>query len=188
MRVTHAMLNRQLMTGASRAYERMAGLDISRITQPSDDPAGAQRMVQLRGLISQNEQYQSNSDTAYRWLLAADTSLSSLGENFRSVRELALTAADGSLDMELEGILESLNSAIDQILELGNTRIGNSYLFGGSRTQATPFDMYEGGIGYRGDDQVLSTSISTGLSLDYNGSLGTRKSRGSSTAKAPNSA
>ncbi len=169
MRVTHAMLNRQLMTGASRAYERMAGLDISRrITQPSDDPAGAQRMVQLRGLISQNEQYQSNSDTAYRWLLAADTSLSSLGENFRSVRELALTAADGSLEMELEGILESLNSAIDQILDLGNTRIGNSYLFGGSRTQATPFDMYEGGIGYRGDDQVLSTSISTGLSLDYN--------------------
>ncbi len=169
MRVTHAMLNRQLITGAARSYERMATIDIARrITRPSDDPAGAQRLVQLRGLISQNEQYQSNADTAYRWLLAADTALSGLGENYRSIRELALSAADSSMEMELEGLLQSIDGVIDGIIEHANTRIGNSYLFGGTKTQSEPFDRYDGGIGYRGDDGSLSTSISTGLSLIYN--------------------
>jgi len=169
MRVTHAMLNRQLITSASQSYSRMAGMDINRrITKPSDDPAGAQRMVQLRSLISQNEQFQANSETAYRWLLAADTSLSTLGENYRNVRELALTAADGALEMELEGILGSIDAAIGEIMDQANTRVGNSYLFGGSNTRMAPFERYDGGIGYHGNDTVMSMAISTGLSLAYN--------------------
>lgn len=169
MRVTHAMLNRQLIQSASQSYSRMATLDLNRrITRPSDDPAGAQRLVQLRGLLRQNEQYQANSETAHRWLLAADTALSTIGEAYRSVRELALTAADDALETEQEGILSSLDELIGSILNQANTRIGNSYLFGGGRMGQPPFERYEGGVGYHGDDARLSMMISGGLSLEYN--------------------
>jgi len=163
------MLNRQLIESAARSYSRMASIDINRrITRPSDDPAGTQRMVQLRSLLGQNEQYQSHADTAYRWLTAADSALSDLGESYRTVRELALTAADGTMTMDREGILQSLNSSIDRILGLANTKVGNSYLFSGRKTDRAPFQAYSGGIAYRGDGGNLSTPISNGLDLSYN--------------------
>jgi len=169
MRVTHSMMNRQLIASASQSYSRMASLDLERrITKPSDDPGGAQRLVQLRGLLRQNEQFQENSEVAYRWLASADTALSSLGEEYRNIRELALTAADSAMEMEVEGIIASLDTTIESIMSLANTRVGNSYLFGGSRTQIEPFERYEGGIGYHGDDTDLSVLISQGLSLNYN--------------------
>ncbi|MDP6669034.1 MAG: hypothetical protein QF492_03865 [Candidatus Krumholzibacteria bacterium] len=167
MRITQNMLGRTMLSNINRAYERMAGLDISRrITRPSDDPGGAQRMIGLQGLLGRNTRFQGNVGIAQRWLAAADQSLSDLGECYRSASEIALSAGDIAADTE--GMLSSLDAIIERVLSNANSKLGDSYLFSGGRLSTLPFERASGQVIYHGDDSSLATSISDGLSLQYN--------------------
>lgn len=167
MRVTQKMRVQSLLSTINRSYARMNSIDLRRsIVRPSDDPGGAEQMVRLRALLAHNEQYQKNVQSASRWLNYTDTALGSLSENLRDARELALSAADDS--QGLEGVAESLDGIIQQMLLIANTEQGGRFLFAGSRNNLPPFEMVGSDVIYRGDEAALRADISSGLALRYN--------------------
>lgn len=167
MRVTQKMRQDSMLASINRAYDRMAGIDMQRrITKPSDDPSGAEQLVRLRSLITRNEQYQANVASASRWLTYSEAALGSAADKVRSVRELALTAADDS--NSLEGIAEGLDAILEDMLSQANAEHGGRYLFGGSQGAEAPFRRNGDIVTYHGDASELSTAISSGLSLRYN--------------------
>lgn len=167
MRVTQKMRQDSMLANINRAYDRMASIDMQRrITKPSDDPSGAEQLVRLRSLLARNEQYQANVASASRWLTYSEAALSGAADNVREVRELALTAADDA--NSLEGLSESLDAILEDMLSQANAEHGGRYLFGGSQGTQTPFVRNGDLVTYHGDHSELSTAISSGLSLRYN--------------------
>ncbi len=167
MRVTQKMWQSSLMRSINLSYDRMANIDMRRrVTKPSDDPSAAEQMIRIRSMLARNEQYQSNVASASRWLTYSETALAAAGEDIRQVKTLALTAADDT--NSLEGMEETLDSLFDDMLRLANSEHGGRYLFGGSSGRLAPFIESGNQVIYRGDEQELSTAISSGLSLRYN--------------------
>ncbi len=167
MRVTQKMWQTSLMRSINISYDRMANIDMRRrVTKPSDDPSAAEQMIRIRSMIARNEQYQSNVASASRWLTYSETALAAAGEDIRQIKTLALTAADDA--NPLEGMEESLDSLFDDMLRLANSEHGGRFLFGGTRGRQAPFVESGNQVIYRGDEQELSTAISSGLSLRYN--------------------
>jgi flagellar hook-associated protein 3 FlgL len=83
-------LNTQLSTG-------------KRINQPSDDPVGAARALDLSHLTSDTAQYQRNITSANARLGLEDQSLSNTSDVLGRVRTLLLQAANGSQTDETRG-------------------------------------------------------------------------------------
>ncbi len=125
-----------------------------RIENPSEDPAGAVRILDLRQAIETTTQYQENINMVRQRLSQEDTTLNSLGDVLQRVRELAvqgnndtLTAADrGSIAVEVR-------QRLDDMLALANTRDANGeYLFSGFRSNTKPFSaQVDGSYLYHGD-------------------------------------
>ena len=167
MRVTQKMRHESLVRSINLTYDRMANIDLRRrVTKASDDPSAAEQMIRVRTMLARNGQYQANVASASRWLTYSESALSSVSENMREIKDLALTAADDS--NILDGMEETLTSLIDDQLRLANMEHGGHYLFAGSNGRLLPFVNEGNNVIYRGDDHELSTAISSGLSLRYN--------------------
>ena len=77
---------------------------------------------------------------------------------------MGLEGSDLSDDARQETLAE-LTQIRDQLIALGNTRIGNEYLFGGARTLAPPF-LQDGT--YAGDETARRVEIDQGLVMETN--------------------
>lgn len=125
-----------------------------RIELPSDDPAGAGRILELRDEIAGLEQFRRNGDAAEARLGLAETALDSAIDILQRVRELALAANNGTLAAaDRRGIAEEVRARIGDLVGIANTReAGGDYLFSGYRTDTTPFvRTAAGNVAYAGD-------------------------------------
>lgn len=53
--------------------------------------------------------------------------------------------------------LDSVNAALNQLIELGNTNFNGQYLFAGSETGTPPFQLVNGNVQYVGNDNAINT-------------------------------
>src|SRR5574337_702046 len=121
-------LNTQLSTG-------------KRINQPSDDPVGAARALDMSHLIADSAQYQRNITSANARLGLEDQTLSNTGNVLQRVRTLLLQAANGSqTDGSRGDIAAELSQLRGQLLGQANSTDGQGeYIFAGNRTGSQPF-------------------------------------------------
>jgi flagellar hook-associated protein 3 FlgL len=100
------------------AHQRAtSGLRISRV---SDDPAGAAQVLGADRGLRALEQYRRNIDTARTRLGLAQASAT-------------------SNDASMEATLAEVEALIHAAIQLGNTKLGDSYLFGGAHAHDRPF-------------------------------------------------
>src|SRR5437660_1632857 len=103
-----------------------------RILQPSDDPEGTGRALELRTANADNEQYLRTLDSVKSWLNASDTAMQDVMTTLQRARELAVQAANGALSSADQ---QSLDAEVHQLLlhavQDGNAKLGTQYLFGG---------------------------------------------------------
>lgn len=166
MRVTdssaYAALNKRLSaarTEVAEAQERAAtGM---RVAKPSDDPvayAAARRENNKKALADAGVRA---TDLATTQLLGADEALSTGTDAIARAKELALQGASESLgaDQRRDLALE-VRQLRDQMIALGNTEVAGSFVFGGYRDDAAPFD---GAGQFVGDATVKEVSAYPGL-------------------------
>ena len=148
-------------SGAARIGEAQAGLiktqqQVSsgrRILNPSDDPAGAARALEVTQAQSLNNQYGINRRNAINALSAQDGTLSSVTSLLLDAKDAAIAAGNGSLgDSERGFIATELKGRLDELLGLANSRdaLGN-YVFAGFQTNTPPFVQTATGALYQGD-------------------------------------
>jgi flagellar hook-associated protein 3 FlgL len=173
MRVTDSMTFNAVLQGQNRAARRL--LDASRaassgerVAAPSDDPVAWSAAVGHEARISRLEGRAATTTRAAGDLDAAEAALASAGDLVQQARELALTAANGSVDPQTRANLgRQVTDLRNALLGLANTRGASGYLFGGTRTDQPPFSAL-GAFG--GNDTAAAVEVADGVTARANAS------------------
>lgn len=134
--ITNSMFNIQSEYG--KLMEKLSTQKA--INRPSDDPIGTSDILDSRTAINAIQQYQTNITDADISLSVTETALSSMKKLLADAVSIAISesGASGSVDT-MDTSAATVSALIDEALSLMNTKNGDSYLFGGSRTDVAPF-------------------------------------------------
>ena len=125
---------------------------------PSDNPAAAQRALQLKQVIAQNTQYQTNVQVNQSLLATTDSTLSSVFTAITNIKSVALSVVGSTAtDAQRQAAAQQVGQTISQLMDIGNQQFNGRYLFGGSAASTEPFSLNNGYVQYNGNDNSLSS-------------------------------
>ncbi len=143
-----------------------------RVNVPSDDPLAAAQMVGNQAQTSRSDQYLQNIDTLTSQLQTADTALGSAVTAVTQAITLGVQGSTGTLsDANRQQIVQNLLGIQSQLVQLANTSVGGSYLFGGTETTTPPYVLDStspSGVTYNGNAGTNTVQIADGLNLQTN--------------------
>lgn len=156
MRIADKMAFNQVNQNLSKNRSDMADLQNQaatqkRINKPSDDPLASARVLVARTEERGNSQFIKNINQARSFLEFSDQSLGELGDILVRAKELAISQSnDASGNSETRMVTASeIEQIYNQSIQIGNRKLGERYVFGGFKTQTTPFNQHGD---YKGDD------------------------------------
>ena len=128
-----------------------------RLLRPSDDPAGAARSLLLRRELANVDRTRGSIAAGKTALDGAVSGVQHASGLFTEARELLLQGMNGTLnDQDRATLAHAIGVLRDQLLDIGNLRVNENYAFGGTRTDAAPWEEVTAGgrtrVVYRGDD------------------------------------
>lgn len=171
MRVTQNMLYQSILGGILNNQERLLKYQTQvttgkQVLKPSDGPLDMGRILSYREVISRTEQYPRNIVRAESWLSTTESVLQEASNLLQGAKTLALQQANGTQSAESrQAAVTEIEGVIQSLIRLGNTRVGNSYIFGGTRTTYAPF----GADGtYNGNGKSIQAEINDGVYQAYN--------------------
>lgn len=137
-----------------------------RIRTMSDDPVDASQIMRLDSQLRDIDQYRRNGAAARTRLASEDSVLTSVRDLMNQAKEAASSGAyDDAGDPLREASLDLVQRLKEQVVALGNTKVGNEYIFAGGRTDTPAFN--DDGT-YAGDGTVRRVRIDSGLMVDTN--------------------
>ncbi len=130
--------NREIAAASERVY---SGL---RFQRASEDPVSASQVMRTSGSLRALEQYRRNVDEATARMSAEEGVLDQLSSVLMRANELGVSQATGTASAETRLVAKA---EVDQLLkhavQLGNSRYGEGFLFGGSHGSTAPFQIVE---------------------------------------------
>lgn len=140
-----------------------------RINSPSDDVPGTSKAMSLRSAISTTEQFADNVSVNQPLLATTDSTLQSLVDIVKSIRDIAVDAAEtDTADTESTYIAE-LESYLSQLVDLANTKHTDQYIFSGTATDTqTITQATDGTYVYNGNEGIRTTKVQSWVSLQVN--------------------
>ena len=138
------------------------------LTRWSDDPAAGSAAERYRSEEADWTTYQRSGNDALAWLGTADGTLQSMSSIMGRVKELAVSAASGSLTAaSREAIADEVDQLRDQLRDLGNTTHLGRSLFGGFAQSA--LSTGPGGVvTYAGDGGQVQRQVSPTITVAVN--------------------
>lgn len=116
-----------------------------RINRASDDPVGAEMVLNLKTSLKEIEQFQRNTSVANQRLTAADGTLNSYGQILDRLRSLVTQGLnDTTTQQAKDAIATEIVALRERILATANSQYNGEYLFGGTRQNAPPYDPVTG--------------------------------------------
>ncbi|WP_195986949.1 flagellar hook-associated protein 3 [Clostridium sp. D53t1_180928_C8] len=169
-------LNTQLNTG-------------KQVNKISDNPLKAIKIMNLNNELVDIEKYNYNIDEITGWLDMTDSSLDNIGTLTSEIKTL-LTSISGAYGKdEIKAIQTEVNEKIKQVGKTFNTTYAGKHIFGGVITDEAPIKIttYKNGsvsLSLKDEDvnrlnANLSTSVSSGINIDYNLNLNKASNGGS---------
>lgn len=147
MRVTQSMLSNNMLKNLSNSYSRLAKLQdqIStqkKFTKPSDDPVAAMMGMNYRSDVSKIEQYTRNIGEVNNWVNSTDDALNHAVNVLQRARELTVQASNGTYEGDQrQAIAEEIQQLQEQLVDIGDTQIGDKYIFNGRDTNLRPSEI-----------------------------------------------
>ena len=133
---------------------------------PSEAPIKTARSMEYDSLINTNKQYKDNLNQAQNWLKSTETALKDGGKVLQRVRELAIHGANGSLTQtDQKNIATEVKQLKDELINIGNTKLADRYIFSGQKTATAAFDQNGN---YQGDQNQIQREINKGVNLAIN--------------------
>ena len=138
-----------------RAQEQIASG--RRILRPSDDPRGAARLLAVQRELAGMGRSQEAISSGRELLDAAASSLQNASSLMTDAREVLLQGMNGTLsDDDRKALASEFDILRRQLIDIGNQKLGDRYLFAGAETRTRPFADQESAQGlrttYLGDD------------------------------------
>ncbi|MFO8030934.1 MAG: flagellar hook-associated protein FlgL, partial [Desulfohalobiaceae bacterium] len=141
MRVAHNMLFDSYISQLNQSTSRLQELSEQaasqkKVNRPSDNPVGTARILNYRDSISAIQQFQDNISQGKSRLGLADDTLQQTQDMLGRSKELAVQAANSSLNREdREAIAQELQQIFDQVLAQANTKYEGQSIFAGHKVQ-----------------------------------------------------
>ncbi|NDY42269.1 flagellar hook-associated protein 3 [Dissulfurirhabdus thermomarina] len=180
MRVTMNTLFDQIRTDLGRLTDRIARTS-STITsgkiyrRPSDAPVALTHALALRGDIADGEQYSRNISYGRGWAAATESALSQVEDRLLRAKSLAVQGANDTQDATSRAaIAEEVQTLLEEVVALGNTKMGDRYIFGGQKTRGygpgeAPFVLdRDGAVRYLGDQGDVAVDVAPGVAQKIN--------------------
>src|SRR5882757_9716814 len=159
----------------TQAQQQTSLLEMStgkRVNTPSDDPLAAAQMVANSDHTARTDQYLHNLDTLTGQLQSADSALSSVVTAITRAISLGVQGSTGTVsNANRQQIAQDLVGIQAQVLQLANTEVNGTFLFGGTETTTPPFTLDStsaAGVIYNGNDQTNRVQIADGLNVKTN--------------------
>lgn len=147
MRVTQSMLSNNMLRNLTSSYTKMGKLNDQlttgkKVNRPSDDPVVAMRGLNYRMQVDKVAQYQRNIGEVNNWLDSTDDALDKVGQALHRTKELVTNAANSGTmtDSDREKIKSELDQLRKQIQDTANTKVGDKYIFSGTKTSSPLHD------------------------------------------------
>jgi flagellar hook-associated protein 3 FlgL len=108
--------------------------------RPSDDPISTRYILDLENKLKESNQYVKNIKNADIWVSVTDHTLTSMGELLTLAKSTVSNILGGSNDQTLTKMaVNQLTEYKKQLIDLGNTQVGDDYIFGGFKNKNAPF-------------------------------------------------
>lgn len=144
----------------------------NRVNRASDSPSEAYRIL---GLNTQNrllDGYQESITELIGTLEISSTIIEGMASELADTRTLLTQIVGGIQDSEgQQRIADKINSTLEQVVSLANTKHASQYLFGGSDTGTVPYTVErEGGyitkVVYQGSDEARRIDVASSVSIE----------------------
>lgn len=145
MRVSDKMQQHQLLNNLNKNRSELSNLQnqassLKRVTKPSDDPTGVSRIMQNRTDSNNMTQFDKNIFLGRSFLETTETTLAQMSDVIVRAKELALQAAnDTNQGIPREMIASEVEQLYNSVVEMGNRRFGERFIFAGHKTTEPPF-------------------------------------------------
>lgn len=171
-RITDAMLYNKADRSMNRSRKTMIenqekAVTGKRINRPSDDPQALMRVMGVNAKIDRNEQTQKNMEIAISHLSVTDSALAELTDVLTRAKELAIQMSNSSNQSSdaFQAAKSEVESLFYQVVQIGNSRVGDHYVFGGFKNDRPPFDV-DGN--FFGDDGSIQIELQPGQRVSMN--------------------
>ncbi|QPJ64433.1 MAG: flagellar hook-associated protein 3 [Candidatus Nitrohelix vancouverensis] len=139
-----------------------------RILKPSDDPSGMRDSLALRSSIKQRQQFVRNIENNRIFIQSADTALSTVGSALNRSKELAIQGLAGTATSATRDFAAGeVDKLLQEALQAGNTKAKNQYVFSGTQTRTSPFELSASGAVYKGNTENFTIAVASNTSLEF---------------------
>lgn len=140
----------------NRLQEQIASGSL--INRPSDDPITTRQLLDMDSKLDSGEQYLSNITKGNLSLAMTDTALQGMADIIAQAKKTASTITSGSSDQTVrENAASQLEELKKQLVDLGNTQLGDQYIFAGFKNSTPPFSTANND--YAGTSDELTIEI-----------------------------
>ena len=139
-----------------------------RINRPSDDPIGMRKILDYRKVLSSIDQYNTNITHGKTQIDLTESCLEAIDDLVLKARRIAVEQSAGELENRPTAAQE-IKKIYDQILQLANTKLGDTYILSGHQTDTAPFSRdADYNATYHGDDGDKRIIVGDNLNIKIN--------------------
>jgi len=163
-RITPAMVTSSTLAAIDSSLESMQRttdeMSSGRtILEPSDNPYGAGRVIDLQSELDGLSSYETNAQDGIAWENTASAAMASMNEVVQRVRELLLQAANGTNNHnDLEIIAEQVEQLTESVKQDANAEYAGEYVFAGTESTKPPYEQGENDE-YKGNAETVSRAV-----------------------------
>ena len=118
--------------------------DGSKLHRPSDNSVDYSRFLRYDVSEGENDRYQASVQAGLSWMNSTQTSLSAMEDIQKTFKAKTIQGANDDKDeksSDWPAIAREMKANIEQIVSLGNTQLGDRYIFSGQADLKQPFLM-----------------------------------------------
>lgn len=118
--------------------------DGSKLHRPSDNSVDYSRYLRYNVSEGENDRYQESVKAGISWMASTQTALSGMEDIQKTFKAKTIQGANDDKDEksgDWPAIAREMKASIEQIVSLGNTQLGDRYIFSGQADLKQPFDM-----------------------------------------------
>jgi len=132
-----------------------------KILKPSDDPVTSSVANVFEVEKGINEQYKKNLERLHTVCCYYDTSINNIHDLLTKAKEICITQASDTMDASTRlSASEEIKGIIEQLVTIGNTKVGNVYIFSGKTTDVVPFSMDDDyNVTFNGSSEVMEVYV-----------------------------
>lgn len=111
------------------------------VNRPSDDPIASRLLLDVNTKLKAANQYKSNIAKAETFMAITSTALQGMADTMALAKKVVANYTPGTTDTTFQAnTISQLRALKQQMVDMGNTQLGDQYVFGGAVNDTPPFN------------------------------------------------